>query len=106
MVDVTEGENTAEEAQVSKRKTKASLRREKEVEQLKMLLASSDGRAVLWRVLSQAGVYRVSFDGTVHTYFKEGKRAVGLWLLDEIFEADPAAFAIMQREATERGERK
>ena len=98
--------DVGEEVQVSTRKTKVALKRETEIAQLKMLLDSVHGRAVIWRILSQCGVYRTSFTGDSETFFKEGKRAVGLWLLDELFEADPAAFSLMQKEATDRGDRK
>lgn len=96
------GEEVAVKAKTDKRKHK----RDQEVEDLKVILATAGGRAFIWRFLSYCGVYRTSYTGNSTTFFNEGKRQVGLHLLDEVFEADPNAFTKMQTEAVARGERK
>ncbi len=86
--------------QVKKRKTKQQLRREREVEYTKRVLATIEGRDVMWRLLEVAGLYHTSFnEASPHTTsFREGKRQIGLWTLAEMNEADPLAFQRMQQE--------
>lgn len=99
-------EDVGEEVQVTTRKVSSKKKREVELIELKEMLSTYAGRAFMWRLLSQCGVYRTSFTGNSTTFFNEGKRQIGLWALDEVMEADKQAFYAMQSEAVERGERK
>ena len=47
----------------------------------KILMNTVDGKAVLWDILSACGVFQLSFTGNSRTYFNEGKRQVGLYLM-------------------------
>lgn len=106
MSETDDSQDVGEEVQVKVKTTTKKLKREKELEELKGLLSIYANRAFYWRLLSHCGVYKNSYTGNSTTFFNEGKRAVGLWLLDEIFEASPTIFNQMQNEAVERGERK
>lgn len=99
-------EDIGEEVQVEVKKTKSKRKREHELNEFRSLLSTYGGRAYIWRLLSQCGVYKISFTGNSTTFFNEGKRQIGLWVLEEVFEADPASFSLMQNEAVERGERR
>lgn len=78
---------------------KARLKLEQEREEMRNTLASPDGRAVVWRILEQCGIYRSSFQGEALTMaFNEGKRQIGLWLLSELQQANPGAYLAMQRD--------
>lgn len=90
--------DAGDEASVGKRKTKDQLRIENEREEWKKLLGTRWGRNILWRLLASTGVYRVSFTGNSETFFKEGRRSVGLSILDAIFDADVKAYTLMQEE--------
>lgn len=94
--------DAGDEKQVRKRKTKAQLAREREVEELRVLLKTKPGRDLLWRVLSQCKIYTFDFlpDGN-QLYFDHGKRSIGGWLLQEVFTADAGAYTLMQSEAKE-----
>lgn len=61
---------------------------------LRAVLALAEGRRWLWRLLAHAELFRSSFDADnpARTAYREGRRGVGLWLLDEMAQADPAAF--------------
>jgi hypothetical protein len=64
------------------------------------LMSSKRGRRIVWSILEEAGVYRTSFTGNSETFFREGKRAIGLWALD-IATANPEVFVAMLAEAKE-----
>lgn len=73
-------------------------RRHQEVEDFKWLMAHRSGRRIVWRWLSEAGVYRTSFTGNSSTFFNEGKRNMGLMLIAEIHELTPDAYGLMLKE--------
>ena len=97
--------DTGEETQVKQKKTKAQLNRERELEALRNILSTYDGRAFLWRLLEECGIYTSSFTGNSTTFFNEGKRHVGLWTLNEIMDVNPNSYQQMRVEAVERNKR-
>ncbi len=88
-------------AQVKEQKISKKMVRDQEVGDMKELMSHAWGRRVLWRILSWAGVFKLSFSEGQHslTDFKEGMRNIGLKLLDECTLADPNMFLRMQQEA-------
>ena len=89
---------------VKKSKTKAQLQKEREREELRQILSTVGGRAFVWRTLEKCGVYRTSFTGNSTTFFNEGKRSIGLELIEDVFAADIHAYTRMRQEAVERTE--
>ena len=73
--------------------------RVKQVEDVKLIMSTKEGRRFMWRLLDFSGVYRTSFTGNSETFFKEGSRNVGLMLLNEIHEHCPESFITMLKEA-------
>jgi len=94
--------NAGSRGQVSKREKKSKLLDLRQKEQFDKTLATYEGRAVLWMILEECGIYKASFRGDTYTEFREGKRAVGLWLLLEIQSVNKTAYMQMQQEATRR----
>lgn len=86
---------------VQKVQKKHKIKRDAEKEDLRALLRSPQGRAVLWRILSYCGVYSDNpfpdLPGAMARH--EGKRHIGLWLIREIHDADPHAYARIRDEA-------
>lgn len=78
-------------------------RREEETNDLRAVLSSASGRRFVWRLLERGGVFRSSFNAESDSYtaFNEGRRNLGLLVLNDILEADPDAFTLMQRESAE-----
>jgi hypothetical protein len=64
------------------------------------LMGSKRGRRIVWGILEECGVFRTSFTGNSETFFREGRRAIGLWALD-LAAANPDIFAQMMAEAKE-----
>ena len=67
-------------------------------------LSSAQGRQTLWYVLQMCGVYKLSFTGSSETFFREGRRSVGLQLLKLIQKEKPEAYRQMEIEASNRKE--
>lgn len=78
-------------------------RREEEINDLRAVLSSVSGRRFIWRLLERGGVFRSSFNAESDSYtaFNEGRRNLGLLVLNDILEADLDAFTLMQRESVE-----
>ena len=94
--------NAGDEESVKEKKTKTQLRKEQEVEELKQVLSTKVGRNVLWRVLAKCGIFEGTFTGNSNTFFKEGRRSVGIEILADICKANDMAFINMQIEALNR----
>lgn len=77
---------------------KHSATRQQEVADIKWLMAHKQGRRYVWRLLEKAGVYRTSFTGNSETFFREGQRNMGLFVLSDVMEVAAENFAKMLEE--------
>jgi hypothetical protein len=100
-IDIAEQERTAAEYAEEERR-----RRDQEISDLCKVMGSKEGRRFMWRLLSEAGVYRLSFSSDLATMaFNEGNRNAGLKHLNDIMTACPHLHALMldeQKQAKER----
>jgi hypothetical protein len=81
-------DTTAQERTDAKRAEEERQQREKEQNDLRYVMGSKQGRRFVYRQLSEAGVWRSSFDtDNAVMAFNEGNRNRGLSLLTEILEA-------------------
>lgn len=95
--DLLAHEEQAREADKMQRAKLAEMR-----DDIRWLMGHAQGRRLVWWLLSLAGVYRSTFvvgDGGRTTAFNEGKRALGLMLLDEVMTHAPASHGKMTEEA-------
>lgn len=90
--------NAASRTQIKEAGRKQRFSREQELEDVKFILGSLQGRRFVWRYLEECGVFKTSFTGTSQTFFLEGERNVGLRLLADINEAQPEAYVTMMKE--------
>jgi hypothetical protein len=90
--------DAGDEEQVSKQKTTHRSKAETDDEYLRVVISTYEGRALVWRILALAGVFRSSFTGDVHTYYNEGKRGIGLEIIEILNTVDPQALVLMQDE--------
>lgn len=84
--------NAADPEQVKEAADKEKFKREHEIDDVRYILASQQGRRFIWKYLDFCGVFRTSFTGNSETFFKEGIRNVGLKILADLNEADPMAY--------------
>lgn len=77
----------------------ARSRAQQQQNDLETVLASGQGRRLIWRLLEYAGVFRSSFaaDPSISA-FNEGRRDTGLFLLGEIERVEPGALGAMMKE--------
>lgn len=90
-----EGQDARREEEATRRRLAA------EVEELdtKWLMGSKRGRRIYWRLLDQAGVFRLSFDtDAMRMAFNEGNRNFGLRTLDMIRSTSLDLYALMLKE--------
>lgn len=79
------------------RKTKRLQRQDEEA--LLAVLATPDGRRVLWAELGEAGVFRATFStDPIAMAYNEGRRSRGLEMLDRILDLAPHRYLEMMRE--------
>lgn len=72
---------------------------------LRHLLGNEGSRAWLFSVLERCGVFTTSFTGNSETFFREGQRNIGLFIIAELMRTNPTAYARMLEEAKVRGEK-
>lgn len=74
---------------------------EQEDKDFKWLMASRQGRRIVWRLLEQAGVFRLSFSqNSMQMAFNEGGRNYGNKMLAQVHTLCPELYPVMVREAT------
>ncbi len=83
-------------------------RRTRENAAIRDVMQSEGGRAFVWWVLEQAGIFKVSADisGTpnaeLRTYFNEGRRNLGNELVVRLNQVDQELYQEMEREHRNR----
>ena len=91
--------NAGDASNVSERKSKAKRLEERRLNGLRQIMASPDGRAWLWELLSSCEIFSPCFTGNSTTFFNEGKRAVGLPVFHQVTDQFPDQYLLMAREA-------
>lgn len=85
--------------QVKNARVDEKVRRANELADMRAVLSTPEGRRVLWRQLSQCGLFESITVQSSEIYVRSGRRDAGLALIAEITTADPEAYLLMQREA-------
>lgn len=93
--------NVGEPDQVKERTKRVKTERERELEDLRDILATKGGRRFVWRVLDASELFAVSNVMNASIYFLEGKRSLGKQLYADVMEAAPEAYLLMMKESKE-----
>lgn len=97
--------NAADKQQVEDAAQAEKRGRMREVDDMRSVLSSSQGRRVLWRIMQQCGVNQtVLGDTDARTNFNAGRQDVGHFVLAEIVEAAPARYLEMMMENQKENE--
>ena len=88
-----------QDRQKEDRELRDRLERETEEVDIKWLMSSKRGRRVMWRLLDQAGVFKLSFNtNAMSMAFAEGNRNYGLRNLSLIHSLCPELYPTMLKE--------
>ena len=102
--DIDDAEVEREAREQAKRDRVAMLHA---LESWQHMLDEYDGRQVLWSILESCGIYRSSFSqSSKQMAFNEGRRTVGLLVLNQVLTVAPNAYNLMRNEAQEREKRR
>jgi hypothetical protein len=85
--------------QVTERKEKFRRQESSEAEAFKLLMEQRVFRAFVWRLLGEAQVFQPIMTGNSYTFMNEGKRQMGLWVLEQINRLCPDLYVTMTKEA-------
>jgi hypothetical protein len=98
--------NAADASQVNSASGKERRGRDKDLEDLRAILALESGRRFIWRYLGECGVFRSSWEPSAKIHFNEGRRDIGLRLLDDVMNANPQSYITMMAEAKREEEKR
>ena len=65
------------------------------LENIRSLMSGKGARGLVWHILSMCDLYSDAFAGNSRTFYIEGKRAIGLGILQLLDEADPTIYPRM-----------
>lgn len=75
------------------------LQAKQQAEDTVFVLSSVQGRRFYWSLMKRCGIFQTSMTGNNSTFFNEGMRNVGLWLLSDLNELSPESYVDMIRES-------
>lgn len=91
--------NASDHRQLKKARKTEKNQRDDELNDLRVLIGTPEGRRFLWRVLNRCHIFESAFnDNAVTMAFLVGEDNVGKFLLAEIIEADPRALMLLMSE--------
>jgi hypothetical protein len=95
-------QNAADPVQVADAGKKLSIQRRNELNDLRRVLETTEGRRVIWRILEKCGVYRSVWHPSAQIHFNCGQQDLGHWVQAEITNADQEYLFLMMKENKER----
>lgn len=94
--------NAADEAQIKEADVQSKNRKNRDLDDLKYVLQSAQGRRFLWRLLGECRVHNSIFNTNALTQsHSSGKQDVGHFIMGEIIRSDEDAFLRMMKESKE-----
>lgn len=105
MVDNTVPSDAGDQSSVDRARFKKNLEEDARTEHYKEVLGTYEGRAVIWDILSQCGIYDAGLLPPSDSAYRDGKRYIGVTLIEEIEYISPNSYSLMRQEATERSHR-
>lgn len=94
--------NAADADQVKRASKREQFAREEEMDDLRVVMSTMQGRRFLWERLGKLGVNKSVFVTSSEIYYRAGRQDAGHQLLADILDADSEGYLLMQREAIAR----
>ena len=93
--------NAADESQLAELAKKELRGRDRELADLREILATKGGRRFVWRLLNASELFSIAEVMNASIYALEGKRKLGKLLFLDVMEAAPEAYLLMMKESKE-----
>lgn len=93
--------NAADEEQLKEAKGKVKLNRDTELNDLRFVLSSIQGRRLLWKLLSRCRVFGSIWEASAKIHYNAGMQDLGHYIQAEIAEASQDRYFEMLTEAKE-----
>lgn len=90
--------NAASPKQVHNAEKKEESIREKELNDLRQVLDTPQGRRVVWRFLEKCRVFNSIWEASAKIHFNAGQQDIGHFIMGEIVEADEKFLLEMMKE--------
>ena len=87
---------------VKKRKSKFQLAKERNDEELRVLINTTGGAYFIWRLMSECGMYTASPDEPQGMAIHEGKRRIGQWILAELVGVEEELYSKVRNIGSQR----
>lgn len=101
MAETEQDYNAANPAHVAKAKDQAESIRERELNDVRHVMSSKEGRRFFDRYQKLCHVHETSFTGNNTTFFNEGERNIGVRMLADVNEACPELYIELMKEKLE-----
>ena len=95
-------QRTDDPSNVGRQKTKAKVFKNEDDSRISAVISSYEGRAMLWDILECCRIFTKGYVEGNLAYYNQGRRDVGLELIERINEIDKDVYARMSKEAIER----
>lgn len=80
---------------------RVKLSRRQEVDDLKFIMSSKEGRRFIWRLLTHCGVYRSIWSNSAAIHYNSGMQDVGHFVQAEVIDAAEGSYLQMIKESKE-----
>ena len=94
-------ENASSESQLKKAEEKLKFQQKLEIDDLRFVLKTIEGRRVMWRLLIQCRVLESIWENSAKIHYNSGKQDVGHFIMSEVVRANEDAFLLMMKENKE-----
>lgn len=72
--------------------------RQRQINDMYKVLGTPEGRRLIFRILSESGMFQMGYIGDNGAFYSQGRRDVGMIVFNDMDNARPEAFAQMRAE--------
>ena len=90
--------NAADEKQVNKAVKKEEFSRDNQLNDLRKVLETSEGRRVMWRLMEHCKVFATVWEPSAKIHYNSGQQDIGHFIMSEIVDADEKYLFEMMKE--------
>jgi hypothetical protein len=91
-------QNAANEKQLKTAEVRGRLARDRELNEMRAILATKEGRRWVWRLMGRCKVFSSVYEQSARIHYNSGQQDIGHYIMAEVMEADPDKFILMGQE--------